>query len=64
MSRGITEIRPDWNDAYTEELKNWWDYNNGSSAFTGMLMAIIRIQDPSMWNVFAEKVLCQKKKEN
>ena len=57
---GVTNISSNQSDMFTEQIKKWWDYNNGSNAFTGLLMAIIRVQEPAMWNVFCKTVLCQK----
>lgn len=42
-NNGVININATQQDQYTEQIRKWWDYNNGSSAFTGLLMAFIRI---------------------
>jgi hypothetical protein len=63
-SMGYDYINPQLHDEWTSEIRNWWNYNNGSSAFTGLLMAIIRIQEPTMWNEFRRTVKFEKKAED
>jgi len=40
---GVTTISANQSNMFTEQIKKWWDYNNGSNAFTGLLMAMIRV---------------------
>jgi len=61
QAMGYEMISPTINDQFTSEIKKWWDYNNGASAFTGSIMACIRISEPAMWAVFCSIMLCQKK---
>jgi uncharacterized membrane protein len=46
---------------YAEEIKKWWGYVNSATVFTGLLMGMIRIQEPAMWNVVTSYLLCDLK---
>jgi hypothetical protein len=43
-----------------QQTKKWWDYNNMTTVFTGLLMGIIRITEPSFMNVIKSYIMCRR----
>ena len=43
-----------------KQTRKWWDYNNMTTVFTGLLMGIIRITEPSFMNVIKSYIMCRR----
>lgn len=43
IAEGVAVIDGSTVDSYTTHIRKWWNFNNATSCFTGLLMASIRV---------------------
>lgn len=61
LLKAPTEVQRDLQ--YTN-LKNWWQITNFTGVFAGGLLALIRVQEPAMWETCMQTLKCQKEKRS
>lgn len=53
-------ITPEQQAHFLDKVKQWWEYNNTTTVFTGLLMGFIRLSEPSLFQVLISYLTCNR----